>query len=182
VAARDAPQQTAEALLITMAAKFIVLLSCLALSSGAMVRRDAPTPLQELEKHASEFQKVFSEQLNSLANSKNTQELNKAFKDGSDAVLQQVSAFSQNLQSVMGDANGKAKEALEQTRANLEKTVSDLRKAHPDVEKGANELKAKIEQAVQNTMTESQKLAKEVAANMEATNQKLAPKLKEAYD
>lgn len=68
-----------------------------------MVRRDAPTstPLQDLEKHAAEFQKTFSEQLNSLVNSKNTQDLNKALKEGSDSVLQQLSALSNSLQSAV---------------------------------------------------------------------------------
>lgn len=67
-----------------------------------MVRRDAPaSPLQDIEKHAAEFQKTFSEQFNSLVNSKNTQELNKALKDGSDSVLQQLSAFSNSLQGAV---------------------------------------------------------------------------------
>ncbi|MDK0628455.1 hypothetical protein P5F04_16505, partial [Clostridium perfringens] len=98
---------------------------------------DAPSPLEDLQKHAAEFQKTFQEQLNSLANSKNTQDFNKALKDGSDSVLQQLSALSSSLQGALTDANGKAKEALEATRANLEKTADELRKAHPDVEKKA---------------------------------------------
>lgn len=67
------------------------------------MKRDAPasTPLQDLEKHAVEFQKTFSEQLNALTNSKNTQELNKAFKEGSDSVLQQLSALSSSLQGAV---------------------------------------------------------------------------------
>lgn len=32
------------------------------------------------------------------------------------------------------------------------------------------------------SLQETQKLAKEVASNVETTNQKLAPKIKEAYD
>lgn len=66
-----------------------------------MVRRDAPasSPLQDLDKHAAEFQKTFSEQFNAIANSKNTQELQKAFKEGSDSVLKQLSAFSNSLQA-----------------------------------------------------------------------------------
>lgn len=72
-------------------------------TQAALVKRDAPaaTPLQDLEKHAVEFQKTISEQFNALANSKNTQDLNKAFKDGSDTVLQQLSAFSSSLQSAV---------------------------------------------------------------------------------
>lgn len=69
-----------------------------------MVRREAPagsTQLQDLEKHAQEFQKEFSKQLNSLASSKNTQELQKALKDGSDSVLQQISVLSSSLQSAV---------------------------------------------------------------------------------
>lgn len=71
---------------------------------SARVRRDAPdgsSPLADIEKHANEFQKTFSEQLNSLANSKNTQELNKALKEGSDSVLQQLSALSSSLQTAV---------------------------------------------------------------------------------
>ncbi|KAJ8712626.1 hypothetical protein PYW08_007930 [Mythimna loreyi] len=167
-----------------MAAKLFVLIACIALSQAAMVRRDAPapSPLQDLEKHAAEFQKTFSEQFNSLVNSKNTQELNKALKEGSDSVLQQLSALSNSLQGAMSDANSKAKTALEQTRANLEKTAEELRKAHPDVEQQAGALRDKLQAAVQSTVQETQKLAKEVASNMEATNQKLAPKIKSAYD
>ncbi|KAF9404804.1 hypothetical protein HW555_014162, partial [Spodoptera exigua] len=154
-------------------------------SHAAMVRRDAPpanTLLQDIEKHAAEFHKTFSEQLNSIANSKNTQEVNKAIKEGSDSVLQQLSALSSSLQNAMTDANAKAKTALEQARQNLEKTAEDLRKAHPDVERQAGELRNKLQAAVQNTAQEVQKLAKEVASNVESTNEKLAPKLKEAYE
>nr|ABV68866.1 apolipophorin III [Trichoplusia ni] len=51
-----------------MAAKLLVLVACIALSHAGMVRRDAPpSPLQDIEKHAAEFQKTFSEQFNSLA-------------------------------------------------------------------------------------------------------------------
>ncbi|KAG6458599.1 hypothetical protein O3G_MSEX010941 [Manduca sexta] len=169
-----------------MAAKFVVILAaCVALSHSAMVRRDAPAggnAFEEIEKHAKEFQKTFSEQFNSLVNSKNTQDFNKALKDGSDSVLQQLSAFSSSLQGAISDANGKAKEALEQARQNVEKTAEELRKAHPDVEKEANAFKDKLQAAVQTTVQESQKLAKEVASNMEETNKKLAPKIKQAYD
>lgn len=68
-----------------------------------MVRRDAPasSPLADIEKHAAEFQKTFSEQFNSLVNSKNTQELNKALKEGSDSVLQQLSTLSNSLQGAV---------------------------------------------------------------------------------
>lgn len=68
-----------------------------------MVRRDAPaaSPLQDIEKHAAEFQKTFSEQFNSLVNSKNTQEVNKALKEGSDSVLKQLSALSNSLQGAV---------------------------------------------------------------------------------
>lgn len=52
----------------------------------------------------------------------------------------------------MADANGKAKEALEATRQNVERTAEDLRKAHPDVEQKANELKNKLQSAVQTTV------------------------------
>ncbi|CAH2093321.1 unnamed protein product [Euphydryas editha] len=163
-------------------AKFIVLFfACLALAS-ARHRRDAPSPLQDLEKNAAAFQKTFSEQLNALVNSKNTQEVNKALKEGSDSLLQQLSAFSNTLQSALSDATGKAKEALEQAQANLQKTAEDLRKAHPEVEKQANELKEKLQAAVSSTVDETQKLAKEVVANIEQTNQKLAPQIKQAYD
>jgi hypothetical protein len=70
---------------------------------SAAVKRDAeqPTPLQELEKHAAEFQKTFTEQFNALANSKNTQELNKALESGSNSVLQQLSALSASLQNAV---------------------------------------------------------------------------------
>nr|AKR15717.1 apolipophorin III [Actias selene] len=166
-----------------MAAKCFILLACVAFAHGAMVRRDAPPNMwQDIEKHAESFHKTFSEQFNALVNSKNTQDFNKAIKDGSDSVLQQLTTFSNSLQSAMNDANGKAKEALEQTRKNLEKTAEELRKAHPDVEKQATALREKLQSAVQNAVKESQNLAKEVAANMDQTNQKLAPKVKEAYD
>lgn len=52
----------------------------------------------------------------------------------------------------LNDANGKAKEALEQTRKNLEKTAEELRKAHPDVEKQATALREKLQTAVQNAV------------------------------
>lgn len=52
----------------------------------------------------------------------------------------------------MSDANAKAKAALEQTRANLEKTAEELRKAHPDVEQQAGALRDKLQAAVQNTV------------------------------
>ncbi|RVE43067.1 hypothetical protein evm_012298 [Chilo suppressalis] len=166
-----------------MAAKFVVLVACLALAHG-FVKRDAPstTPLQDLEKHAAEFQKTFSEQINSLVNSKNTQDFTKALQSGSDTVLQQLSSFSSSLQNALGDANGKAKEALESSRKNIEKAAADLRQAHPEVEQQATALKDKLQTAVQNTLQETQKLAKEVAANVDQTNQKLAPKIKSAYE
>ncbi|XP_045771301.1 apolipophorin-3-like [Maniola jurtina] len=166
-------------------ARFIVLFfACLALAAARQVRRDAPppSPLQEIEKHATEFSKTFTEQINSLANSKNTQEFNKALKDGSDSVLKQLSAFSSSLQNAVNDASGKAKEALEQSRANIQKAAEDLRKAHPEVEQHATQLRERIESTVKSVVAESQKLAKEVAANMEQTNQKLAPQIKSAYD
>ncbi|KAH8261772.1 hypothetical protein KR038_001657, partial [Drosophila bunnanda] len=134
------------------------------------------------EKHAAEFQKTFSEQFNALVNSKNTQEMNKALKEGSDSVLQQVSALSSSIQSALVDANGKAKAALEQAHANLQKTAEQLRKDHPELENQANALREKLQQAVQNTVKETQKLAKEVSANVEETNKKLAPQIKSAYD
>ncbi|XP_072934067.1 apolipophorin-3-like [Epargyreus clarus] len=165
-----------------MAAKFVVLVACLALASGRLVRRDAPAPWQELEKHVQDFQKTFSEQLNALVNSKNTQEVNKALKESSDSVLQQLSSLSTSLQGAVSDANGKVKEALEQAHANLQHTAEELRKAHPEVEQQATALRDKLQVAVQNTVQETQKLAKEVGANLEETNKKLAPKIKEAYD
>ncbi|MCG0326566.1 hypothetical protein L4X33_21180 [Phocaeicola vulgatus] len=165
-------------------AKFIaVFVACFALAAGGLVRRDAPgNPLEDLQKHASEFQKTFSEQLNQLVNSKNTQEVNKVLKDGSESVLQQVSTLSSALQSVLQDANGKAKEALQQTRDNLEKTVSQLRKDHPEVEQQATVLRDKLQTAVNNAVQETKKLANTVAANVEETNKKLEPKIKAAYD
>ncbi|MEE5450544.1 hypothetical protein V2M10_10705, partial [Streptococcus pneumoniae] len=158
-----------------MAAKFVILVACLVLAHG-FVKRDAPatTALQDLEKHAAEFQKTFSEQFNSLVNSKNTQDFNKALQSGSDAVLQQLSTLSTSLQGALGDANGKAKEALESSRNNIEKAAAELRKSHPEVEQNANALKDKIQAAVQNTLQETQKLAKVVTENVEQTNQKLA--------
>nr|AYO89412.1 apolipophorin III [Samia ricini] len=166
-----------------MAAKCFVLFACVALAHGAMVRRDAPnTILQDLEKHAQDFQKTISEQFNAIVNSKNTESLNKALKEGSDSMVQQVSELSNSLQGALTDANGKAKEVLQQARQNLERTVEDLRKAHPDVEKQATALHEKLQTAIQNTLKESQNLAKEVGVNMDQTSQKLAPKLKAAYD
>lgn len=55
----------------------------------------------------------------------------------------------------MSDANGKAKEALEQVQTSLQKTAEDLRKAHPDVEKQANALKEKLQAAVTTTVNVS---------------------------
>ncbi|KAJ2940152.1 hypothetical protein O0L34_g11717 [Tuta absoluta] len=167
--------------------KFAVLFACVALAHG-MVRREAPAAassqnlLEDIQKRAEEFGKTFSEQFNSIVNSKNTQEVNNALKKGSDDVLQQLSALSSSLQGALSDANGKAKEALEQTRANIEKTVAELRKAHPEVEQQTNALKEKLQNAVKATNEQAQKLAKEVAANVEATNEKLAPKLKQAFE
>ncbi|XP_041971715.1 apolipophorin-3-like [Aricia agestis] len=161
---------------------FLLIAACLALASARLVRRDAPTVLQDIEKHANEFQKTFSEQINALANSKNTQEFQKALKDGSDTVLQQISALSASLQSALSDANGKAKEALESSRDSLQRTVEELRRAHPEVEQQATALRDKLQAAVQQTAQETQKLAKEVAANVEETNAKLAPQIKQAYD
>ncbi|XP_013197316.2 apolipophorin-3 [Amyelois transitella] len=161
---------------------FIVLVACLALARAGVQRRDAPSALDEVQKHAAEFQKTITEQFNSLANSKNTQDFNKALKEGSDTVLQQLSALSSSLQGALTDANGKAKEALETTRSNLEKQVEELRKSHPDVEKQASALKDKLQAAVTNAVQETQKLAKEVSTNVEQTNQKLAPTIKQAYD
>lgn len=71
-------------------------------SDAARLRRDAgAAPLQDFEKHAQDFQKTFSEQLNALANSKNTKEVGKALKEGTDSVLQQLSALSSTLQSAV---------------------------------------------------------------------------------
>ncbi|CAG5047501.1 unnamed protein product [Parnassius apollo] len=166
-------------------AKFIVLLvATIALTQARLVRRDAEvsTPLQDLQKHAEEFQKVFADSLQSISTSKNTQDVQKAFKDGSDSLLQQLSALTASLQSAMADANGKVKEALEQAKNNVQRSADELRRAHPDIEKQAAALSEKVQAAVQNTIQETQKLAKEVASNIEQTNAKLAPKIKAAYD
>ncbi|CAG9558856.1 unnamed protein product [Danaus chrysippus] len=164
-------------------AKFIVVIfACLALASAGLVRRDAPNMFDEWQKHAQEFQKIFNDQLNALTSSKNTEEFNKVLKEGSDSVLSQISALSGSVQSALKEANGKAKEALEQAQANLQRTAEELRKSHPEVEQQANALKAKLQDAVSKTVAETQKLVKEVSANIEQTNQKLTPKIKEAYD
>nr|AAG34698.1 apolipophorin-III-like protein [Epiphyas postvittana] len=166
-----------------MVAKLVVFVAFVALAHG-MVRRDAPaqSPLQEVEKHAAEFQKTLSEQWNALVNSKNTQAVNKALKEGSDSVLQQLSQLSTSLQGAINDANGKAKEALETSRANIEKAAAELRKAHPEVEQQASQLRDRLQAAVQSGVQESQKLAKEVAAHVDETNKKLEPQIKKAYD
>lgn len=52
----------------------------------------------------------------------------------------------------MSDANGKAKEALEQARAKLQQTAEDLRKAHPEVEQQATQLRDKLQAAVKSTV------------------------------
>ncbi|KAL4710089.1 hypothetical protein ACJJTC_016491, partial [Scirpophaga incertulas] len=136
-----------------MIAKFFVILACVAIAHGR-VTREAPasTPLQDLEKHAEEFQKTFTEQLNKLASSKNSQELQTALKSGSDSVLQQLSTLSSSLQNALADANGKAKDAVEQARKNIERTAEDLRKAHPEVEQQATALKEKLQSAVQSVV------------------------------
>lgn len=82
----------------------------------------------------------------------------------------------------LSDANGKAKEALEASRTNIERTVEELRKAHPEVEQQATALRERLQGAVQTTLAETQKLAHEVAANMEETNKKLEPQIKKAYE
>ncbi|WP_248786212.1 hypothetical protein, partial [Escherichia coli] len=166
-------------------AKFTVFfIACFALAAGGIVRRNAPANslLQDVQKHATEFQKTFNEQLNSLFSTKNTQEVNKVLKESSESVLKQISTFSEALQSALVDANGKAKDALEQSRANLEKTVKQLRQDHPDVEKQATVLRDKLKTAVDNTFEESKKLANVFAANVEETGKKLEPKIKAAYD
>ncbi|CAH0713373.1 unnamed protein product, partial [Brenthis ino] len=166
-------------------AKFAVLFfACLALASARLVRREAPasSPLQELEKHAIEFQKTMTEQFNALSNSKSSQDLSKAFKEGSDSLLQQLSSLSTTLQNAMSDANGKAKEALEQAHTKLQQTAEDLRKSHPEVEQQVTQMREKLQTAVTSAVDQTQKLAKEVAANIEETNQKLAPQIKQAYD
>ncbi|XP_037872121.1 apolipophorin III isoform X2 [Bombyx mori] len=165
-----------------MAAKFVVLFACIALAQGAMVRRDAPDFFKDIEHHTKEFHKTLEQQFNSLTKSKDAQDFSKAWKDGSESVLQQLNAFAKSLQGALGDANGKAKEALEQSRQNIERTAEELRKAHPDVEKNATALREKLQAAVQNTVQESQKLAKKVSSNVQETNEKLAPKIKAAYD
>ncbi|KAI8441797.1 hypothetical protein MSG28_005483 [Choristoneura fumiferana] len=151
-----------------MVAKLVVFVAFVALAHG-MVRREASTqsPLQEVEKHAAEFQKTITEQWSALLNSKNTQAVNKALKEGSDSI---------------SDANGKAKEALETTRANLEKAAAELRKAHPEVEQQAGQLRDRLQAAVSTGVAETQKLAQEVAAHVDQANTKLAPQIKQAYD
>lgn len=76
--------------------------TCVSQAHG-MVRREAPTqsPLQEVQQHAAEFQKTITEQWNALVNSKNTQAVNKALKEGSDSVLQQLSQLSTSLQGAV---------------------------------------------------------------------------------
>ncbi|CAH4030687.1 unnamed protein product [Pieris brassicae] len=167
-----------------MAYKIALLFVCVvvATASARMVRREADSPLKDIQKHAEEFGKTFSEQLNALVNSKNTQEVTKALKDSSDSMLKQLSDFSATLQNALSDANGKAKEALEKSRTNIERNVEELRKSHPEVEQQATALRERLQGAVQNALTETQKLAREVAANMEETNKKLEPQIKKAYD
>ncbi|XP_053617292.1 apolipophorin-3-like [Plodia interpunctella] len=164
-----------------MIAKFLVLVACLALAHAGVAKRET-NALDDIQKHATEIQKTFSEQLNALVNSKNTQEVNTALKEGSDTVLQQLSVLSASLQSALSDATGKAKEALESARANVQKSADELRKAHPEVEQQAVQLKEKLQAAVSNAVQETQKLAKEVSSNVEETNKKLEPKVKQAYD
>ncbi|XP_061722697.1 apolipophorin-3-like [Cydia pomonella] len=164
-----------------MAAKFVVFVAFLALANARMVRRET-SPLDEIQRHAADFQKTFTEQFNALVNSKSTQEVTKSLKEGSDSVLVQLSSFSTALQGAVNDASGKAKVALEQTKQRIDQTVAELRRQHPDVEQQASHLRDKLQQAIQSTVQESQNLAKEVQANAEATNQKLAPQIKQAYD
>ncbi|GBP71890.1 Apolipophorin-3 [Eumeta japonica] len=156
--------------------------SCKYEAQAYVVKRDAPNVLEDVQRHAQEFQKTFTEQLNSLVNSKNTQEFNNALREGSDSVLQQLSALSSSLQSALSDANGRAKQALEETRTNIERQAEELRRTHPEVERQSEELRGKLQQAVTNTVAQTQKLAEEVHKNMEETGQKLAPQIKEAYD
>ena len=52
----------------------------------------------------------------------------------------------------LSDANGKAKEALEQSRASLQRTAEELRQAHPEVEQQAQQLRDKLQAAVKNTV------------------------------
>lgn len=69
-----------------------------------MVRREAPsssTLLQEIEKNAADFQQIFSEQLNAVFNSKKTEEVKTALKQGSDSILQQASAFTKALEAAV---------------------------------------------------------------------------------
>ncbi|XP_063368913.1 apolipophorin-3-like [Cydia amplana] len=164
-----------------MAAKFVIFVAFLALANARMVRRET-NPLEDIQKHAADFQKTFSEQFNALVNSQSTQEVTKSLKEGSDSVLVQLSSFSNALQGAINDASGKTKVALEQTKQKIEQTVNELKREHPEVEQQAAHLRDKLQQAVQNTVQETQKLAKEVQANAEATNQKLAPQIKQAYD
>ncbi|XP_049879352.1 apolipophorin-3-like [Pectinophora gossypiella] len=164
--------------------KSLVLFACFAVALCA-VRREAPagsSPWQDLEKNAAEFSKTISEQLNAFANSKNTDQFNKAVKDGSDSVLQTLSSFSGSLQAALADANGKVKEALQQSQAKLKETADQLRQQHPDVEANAEQLRARLADAVRTTAKETEKLAKEAAANWDETSQKLAPQVKQAYE
>lgn len=52
----------------------------------------------------------------------------------------------------LSDANGKAKDALKQTQAQLQRTADELRKSHPEVEQQATALKDKLQSAVENTV------------------------------
>ncbi|CAB3245505.1 unnamed protein product [Arctia plantaginis] len=184
--ASDSPYCSETYNLSTMAAKFIIFFAIFALSQASVVRRDAPAPtssfLQDFEKRVADFQKTFSEHFQAVTNSKNVQDVNKALKDGSDEVLKQLSTLSSSIQSALTDANGKAKETLEQMQQNVQKTAEELKRTHPDVEKNANELRNKLQTAVQSTLQESQKYFKEVATNLEQSNEKLAPKIKEAFE
>lgn len=74
-------------------------------SNASVVKRDAgaaaSTPLQDIEKHAAEFQKTFSEQVNALTSSKDVEGFKTALKSGTDSVLAQMTTFSTSLQNMV---------------------------------------------------------------------------------
>lgn len=80
------------------------------------------------------------------------------------------------------DANGKAKEALEQARAQIDRTTVELKAAHPEVEEQAAALQKRIADAVKDGVEHSKKLALELQATAEEAGAKLQPKVKAAYD
>lgn len=66
----------------------------------------------------------------------------------------QLGEYSINVFNLpqLSDANGKAKDALKQTQAQLQRTADELRKSHPEVEQQATALKDKLQSAVATTV------------------------------